>query len=58
MFNRFRRSGLFKGNECTFNVSRPQGYKTFFILKAEHEMFHANKSQITNNVKFFLDKHS
>ena len=37
----------------------PQGYKTFFMLNsAEHEIFHANKSQITNNCKFFLAKHS
>ena len=33
----------------------PQGYKTFFMLNsAEHEIFHANKSQITNSAKFFL----
>ena len=37
----------------------PRGYKTFFMLNStEHEMFHANKSQITNNCKFFLAKHS
>ena len=37
----------------------PQGYKTFFMLNsAEHEFCPANKSQITNNCKFFLDKHS
>ena len=36
----------------------PQGYKTFFMLNsAEHEIFHANKSQSTNNAKFFLAKH-
>ena len=36
-----------------------RGYKTFFMLKStEHEIFHANKSQITNNAKFFLAKHS
>ena len=36
----------------------PRGYKTFFMLNsAEHEIFHANKSQITNNCKFFLAKH-
>ena len=33
----------------------PRGYKTFFMLNsAEHEIFSANKSQITNNCKFFL----
>ena len=37
----------------------PRGYKTFFMLNTiEHEIFHANKSQITNNAKFFLAKHS
>ena len=37
----------------------PRGYKTFFMLNsAEHEIFPANKSQITNNCKFFLAKHS
>ena len=36
-----------------------RGYKTFFMLNStEHETFHANKSQITNNAKFFLAKHS
>ena len=36
-----------------------RGYKTFFMLNsAEHEIVHANKSQITNNCKFFLAKHS
>ena len=39
--------------------SWPQGYKTFFMLNStEQEIFSANKSQITNNCKFFLDKHS
>ena len=34
-----------------------QGYKTFFMLNpAEHEIFHANKSQITNNAVFLLAK--
>ena len=38
---------------------RPRGYKTFFMLKsAEYENFNANKSQITNNAKLFLAKHS
>ena len=41
------------------NNSRPRGYKTFFMLNsAEHEICPANKSQITNNCKFFLAKHS
>ena len=32
-----------------------QGYKTFFMLNsAEHEICPLNKSQITNNSKFFL----
>ena len=31
-----------------------RGYKKFFVLNsAEHEIFPANKSQITNNCKFF-----
>ena len=33
----------------------PRGYKTFFMLNsAEHEICPVNKSQITNNCKFFL----
>ena len=37
---------------------RLRGYKTFFMLNsAEHEICHANKSQITNNCTFFLAKH-
>ena len=37
----------------------PPGYKTVFIFNsADHEIFHANKSQITNNAKFFLAKHN
>ena len=41
------------------NKIRPQGYKTFFMLNStEHEICPANKSQITNNCKFFLAKHS
>ena len=33
---------------------RPRGYKTLFMLNStEHEIFHANKSQFTNNAKFF-----
>ena len=36
----------------------PRGYKHFFMLNsAEHEICHANKSQITNNCKFFLANH-
>ena len=32
-------------------------YKTFFMLNStEHEIFHANKSQLTNNDNFFLAK--
>ena len=39
--------------------SWPRSNKTFFMLNsAEHEIFHANKSQITNNAKFFLAKHN
>ena len=34
------------------------GYETFFMLNsAEHEMCSANKSQITNNCKFFVAEH-
>ena len=33
----------------------PVGYKTFIVLNsAEHEIYPAKKSQITNNCKFFL----
>ena len=33
-----------------FNENRPQGYKTFFMLKlAEHEIFAANKYENANN---------
>ena len=33
----------------------PRGYKIVFMLNSiEHEIFHANKFQITNNAKFFL----
>ena len=36
-----------------------RGYKHFFMLNsAEHELCHANKSQITNSCKFYLSKHS
>ena len=39
--------------------SRPRDYKTFFMLNsAEHEICPANKSQLTNNGKSFLVKHS
>ena len=41
------------------NELRPWGYKTFFMPNsAEHEFCPANKSQPTNNYKFFLAKHS
>ena len=37
----------------------PQDHKTFFMLNsAEHEICPANKSQIANNCKLFLAKHS
>ena len=37
----------------------PQGYKTFFMLiLAEYEICPLNKSQISNNSKFFLAKYS
>ena len=37
----------------------PRGYKKKFMLNsAEHEIFHANKSQITNNCHFLLAKSS
>ena len=36
-------------------LTTPRGYKTFFMLNsAEREIFHTNKSQITNNCQFFL----
>ena len=41
------------------SLIRLQDYKTFFMLtSAEHEIFHADKSQITNNAKFFLAKYN
>ena len=41
------------------NVFWPRGYKTCFMLNsAEHKICLANKSQTTNNYKFFLAKHS
>ena len=44
------------GQSC---ANRPRGYKTFFMLdSAEHEICPANKSQITNNCKFFFAQHS
>ena len=40
-----------------FLLAWPRGYKTSFMLdSAEHENCPANKSQITNNCKFFLAK--
>ena len=39
----------------------PRGYKTFFraqLKSAEHGIYPANKSQIANDCKFFLGKHS
>ena len=37
----------------------PRGYNFFFMLSsAEHGISPVNKSQITNNCKFFLAKHS
>ena len=42
-----------KCNEVSYS------YITFFMLNsAEHEICPASKSQITNNSKFFLAKHS
>ena len=39
--------------------SGPEVIKLFFMLNsAEHEIFHAYKSQIANNAKFFIAKHS
>ena len=38
---------------------RSRGQKTFFMVdSAEHEICSAYKSQITNNCKLFLAKHS
>ena len=40
-------------------AGRPRGYNFFFMLNStEHEILPADKSQITNNCKFFLAKHS
>ena len=46
------------GESPKIQESLPQGYKTFFKQTAEHYFFHANQSQVTNNVKFFLAKHN
>ena len=41
------------------DMQRPPGYKMIFMLNsAEHKICPANKSQITNNCKFFLATHS
>ena len=41
--------------KMNIETPRPRDYKTFFMLNsAEHEYFHANKSQITNSCKLFL----
>ena len=41
------------------NSNRHQGYKAFSMLNsAEHKICPANKSQITNNSKFFGAEHS
>ena len=46
-------------NVRNYLVTWPRGYKTCFMLNsAEHEICFANKSQITNNGKFFHAKHS
>ena len=34
------------------------GVIKLFSCSTEHKIFHANKSQITNNAKFFLAKYS
>ena len=36
----------------------PEIIKLFVLNSAEHEICPANKSQITNNCKFFLVKHN
>ena len=42
-----------------FQSNQARGYKTFFMLNsAEHEICPANKSQMTQNCKNFLAKHS
>ena len=41
---------------CTMKCSSPKVIKLFFALSsAEYEICPANKSQITNNCKFFLN---
>ena len=57
-----RSEGVRYASRCMISAAvptRPRGYKTFFMLNlAEHEICPANISQITNNCKFFLAKHS
>ena len=41
--------------EISLLIPGPEVIKLCFMLNsAEHDFFHANKSQITNNAKFFL----
>ena len=56
----YRQMGIpSKDSDQPVSESGPEVIKLFFILNsAEQEIFHANKSQITNNAKFFLAKHS
>ena len=50
---------LYKVYNTEVSKTWPQGYKIFFMLNsAVHEIFHTNKSQITNNAKFFLAKNN
>ena len=43
----------------SLHSSDPEVIKLFFMLNStEYDIFHANKSQITNNAKLFLAKHS
>ena len=58
LFSISRRDNTKHKQECK-QTNRPQGYKTFFMLNSvKHGIFHANKSQIINNAKFFLAKHN
>ena len=50
--------GISKGVLRLTTKTDPEVTKLFMLNTAEHEMFPADESQITNNCKFFLSKFS
>ena len=50
--------GISKGVLRLTTKTDPEVTKLFMLNTAEHETFPADKSQITNNCKFFLSKFS